>query len=142
MKSWYFPITCVEQKDDHGCAMACVATICGATYERARAEFFPRRRRFKDDDSLCVLSHQMISVARRLGFRARLVAQFKHLGRPAILPFAWSPGVRGTGIHCVVWDPFESRVIDPGYDNLTSEQYIQRWKNSGFGAIAITGKRY
>jgi hypothetical protein len=146
MKQWYFPIRRVVQEDDHGCGIAAVATVCGTTYERARSEFFPRRRRFHDDRSLHVSMLQMLRAVRRLGFSAVLADSFKQSKRPAIAFFSWVPEAMPDGnVHAVVWDPFNKQLIDVGYDHdrgLSDRFYLDLWKRSNFKSIVVTGRRY
>jgi hypothetical protein len=142
---WYFPLTRVEQTDDNGCGIACVATTCGVTYERARFEFFPRRRKFRDDKKLHVDGHAMVGAIRRLGFSAVWKKTYKAATSPVILVFSWLP-YNGMGMnHGVVWDPYEKRIIDPGYDHDYGHKpdfYFNLWKRSGYSALHITGKSF
>jgi hypothetical protein len=145
MKRWYFDLKRVVQEDDHGCGIASVAIACGVTYERARAEFFPRKRVFVDDESLHVVSDQMINVVRRLGFSCSMRDTFRGIMRPVLVPFAWHPGSTYSQVHCVVWDPWAKKFIDPGYDhdyNHESKFYIDLWKRSQYRVLAITGRAY
>jgi hypothetical protein len=141
MKRWYFNLTRISQLDNNGCGIASVAIVCGVTYDRARAEFFPRRRRFKDDKSLHVDSEQMMRVIRRLGFS--VVVRDSYLGtmRPSIVPIAWSPGSPNTAVHAVVWDPWAKRVLDPGWDHPSTERLKEMWKRSGYQVLTVTGRR-
>lgn len=143
MKRWYFPLRRVEQGDNHGCGIACVATVCGITYERARSEFFPRRSKFRDDESLHVAPSQMMHVIQQLGFSSLETTRFRPHQRPAIVFFAWCPERASSGIHGVVWDPFTKRLIDPGYDHdrcLPERFYLRLWKQSNFKSLVITGR--
>ncbi len=145
LQRWYFPLVRVSQVDDNGCGIACVATTCGTTYERARHEFFPRRKRFRDDKSIHVDSRRIQRAVRRLGFATRLSMDFRREKCPAILVFSWMPYAGWDGMHGVVWDPFEQRIHDPGYDHDCShppEFYFDLWKKSGYAAILVTGKRH
>jgi hypothetical protein len=146
LKRWYFPLARVRQVDDNGCGIACVATVCGATYWRARSEFFPRRRKFCDNTSLHVAGRQMKGIIRRLGFSVVSASKFRHLRKPAIMVFEWGPDAFSQGqVHGVVWDPFDMRIIDPGYDhdrNLPNAYYFALWRRSGYPALVITGKRH
>ena len=145
MNDWFFPIKKVAQEDHNGCAIACVATVCGITYERARSEFFPRRRMFEDDESLWVGGVQMTRVIRKLGFRVVPTRNFKELECPTILAFAWSPGYRDSNCHSIVWDHVTQQFIDPDPMAVSGESlkhYHDLWKRSGFNALAITGKRH
>jgi hypothetical protein len=144
VKQWYFPLARVKQRDDYGCAMASSAIVCGLTYSRMRSEFFPKRRHFTDDRSLCVRGDHMLRVINRLGFTAKYhTGSFKHLKCPVIVPFAWFPPDTDW-IHCVVWDPFEKRYIDPGPDHerhMSQDEYSKLWSKSDYRVIVVTGKR-
>lgn len=145
MKRWYFDLKRVEQEDDHGCGIAAVAIACGVTYERSRAEFFPRKRMFVDDETMHVVSDQMIKVVRRLGFSCSLQDSHRGLMRPVIVPFSWMPGCSYSSVHCVVWNPWEKRFIDPGWDhdrNLPNSYYLDLIKRSNYSVLAITGRVY
>ena len=144
MKNWYFDIKRIKQKNNHGCAIACVAAVCGVTYERARYEFFPKQIKFIDDDSLCVTAEQMIKVIDELGFEARGVDDFRVVkDRPVIIPLSWSSYTFTAGIHCIVYDPFKKCYIDPGPDqgNFTAKQYVELWQNFSFQSIVVTRKK-
>lgn len=131
----------MAQGDDHGCAIACVAMICGLTYERCRAEFFPRRTKFKDDKTMMVNADQMMRVIRRLGYSCIHVdGSFKQHKLPAIVLFDWRTVPEST--HAVVWDPFRSTFLDPGYDwPMSSELYMKNWRRSNYASIVVTGRR-
>ena len=148
MKDWFFPIKRVEQGDWNGCGIASVAAICSVTYWRARAEFFPLRRQFRDDPTLHVAQDHMVRVIERLGFSAEIVsnASFKRRAAPAITCFSWVPDIPGNafGIHAIVWDPFKKVFIDPGPDNfrnLPARKYLELIRKSNFNTIVITGKK-
>ena len=148
MDRWLFPIKRVKQVDWNGCGIAAVATACGVTYERARSEFFPRREKFIDDRRLRVNEAQMLRVIDALGFQAKPSGAIFQHKRPAIVTFSWNPkndpNVDTTGVHAVVWNPWQKRFIDPGTDyalDHPNSKYINLWKQSGFRAIIITGKK-
>lgn len=145
MKSWYFPLVRVEQADNNGCAIAATAIVCGVTYERARATFFPRTKAFKDDKSLHMAGPRIQGAVRRLGFSTVLSPRsFIDARVPAILVFDWEPGAEWTSRHSVVWDPFEARIIDPGSDwerHQPRSFYFNLWKKSGYAAMLVTGRR-
>ena len=86
----------------------------------------------------------IIDVARRLGFKARVDrVSFKRSNVPVIVLFAWYPDDEACGVHAVVWDPFERRVIDPGTDHAFKHPtsfYHDKWKASNYLTIAVTGK--
>lgn len=144
MKQWYFPLARVEQDDNYGCAIASVATVCGVTYGRARAEFFPKRRDFDDNRTLCVRGHHMLRVIHKLGFKAHFHhGTYGHFRCPVLVPFAWFPP-DPNWIHCVVWDPFGEEYIDPGPDHndpAPNNRYTKLWRKSNFRVIVVTGKR-
>jgi hypothetical protein len=147
MKRWYFPIERVPQRDDHGCGIAAVATVCGVTYNRARSEFFPCRRKFHDDQSLHVNQHQIVRAVRRLGFSVVVGDRFKRQLRwPTIAFFSWVPGAKSSdnNVHALVWDPFAKRLIDVGYDHdrgLSNDFYLGLVKRSNYRSLVVTGKR-
>jgi len=144
MKRWYFDIKRVMQVNNHGCGIATVATVCGVTYERARHEFFPKKRRFRDGEDLCVDAIAMIKVINKLGFDAETVPDFRKVkDRPVIVPFSWSPYAPDYGIHSVVWDPFKKRFIDPGPDegNFSEKEYVGFWKYFKYQSVVVTGKK-
>jgi len=140
---WLFPLKRIKQVDYNGCGIASVATVCGLTYERARAEFFPRRKRFVDDESLHIDSDQMLSMIHRLGFKGRIVESCpERLKNPTIFIFDWSPDL-GSGTHAVVWDPFKRKILDPGPDasyNRSNKFYFNLWKRSRYASCVVTGK--
>ena len=142
---WYFPLNRVSQKDDNGCGIACVATVCGVTYARARHEFFPRRRKFQDDKRLHVDGIAMIRAIRRLGFSATMEPTYKGADCPVILVFSWKPYTGTDAHHGVVWDPWKKHIIDVGYDydyGHKNEFYFNLWKASGYSAIHVTQKSF
>ena len=141
MERWYFPLIRVAQKDNHGCGIAAVATVCGLTYVRARAEFFPKRQSFKDDKRLHVDLKTSAAVIRRLGFETEEIDNPVSFDCPTIFTFCWDVNSRLKDYHTVVWNPFDLKVIDPGHDHtrgLTNEYYFSLWKKSGFRPLAIT----
>lgn len=143
MKSWFFEIKRVPQDNWHGCGIACVAAICGATYPRARSEFFPGKKRFTDNGSLCVNAYEMVRVIKKLGFESEIVDEYKSHHLPAIVPFAWHPGEKTTGVHAVVWNPFRKKFIDPGFDHdrmLEKKFYESKWRESHYSAVIVTGR--
>lgn len=142
MKSWYFPIRRVEQGDDYGCAIACVATVCGLTYDRARYEFFDRKP-VKDGPLIQITVYDMLRVVRRLGFKARTSSRLVKTRHPTIVVFKWQPTVPTSLCHSVVWDPFDRRFVDPGWDdgNITNERYTSLWRDSGTRTLVISGRR-
>lgn len=141
MKDWYYPIKHVRQGDENGCAIACIAIIAGLTYERARAETFPKRRTFRDNKSLHVDDDRMSSTFRRLGFHVNHSATFRDHKRPAVLVFEWEPGMPSSDRHAVVWDPFSERFLDPGYgpNFHNTDRYLTLWQKTGYRATIVTG---
>lgn len=142
MKNWFFPIQRMEQRDDYGCGIACVAMICGVTYERCRSEFFPNKRadQIKDDRTLMVSGDQMMQVIRRFGYSCVARAGFKEHKLPAIVFFDWQTPPHGT--HAVVWDPFRESFLDPGYDwPLSPARYMKNWRRSNYGSVIVTGRK-
>lgn len=143
-KRWYFDLVRVAQQDYfHGCGIAAVATACGVSYPRARSEFFPRRTKFTDSAKMHVTQDQQLAVIRRLGFAAEFRDSFRLTSTPMLLSFVWSPGYEDAGCHCVVWDPVQDRIIDPGLDHDRGNDkrfYLNLWKRSGYRSIVITGR--
>jgi hypothetical protein len=153
MERWYYPIVRVPQVDNYGCGVAAVATLCGATYERTRAECFPNKQKFKARDMM-VTAEQMQEACRRLGIATTLVGwdvDFRLYRLPAILTVAWCPTYAHTGVHCVVWNPFSQvavkryggvnqHVIDPGDDKRSDENYLDLARQSNFHIILATGR--
>lgn len=117
-----------------------MAIVCGVTYERAKHEFFPRRRveDIKDNVTLQVTAQQMMAVIRRLGFSCVSRNGFKEHMCPSIVVFDWRSG----GTHAVVWDPSRGCFLDPGYDwPLAHKHYMKNWRRSGYANVVVTGKR-
>lgn len=142
MDRWFFPIQRMEQRDDHGCAIACVAMVCGISYERAKQEFFPRERAetLADDKRLMMNGEQMMRVIRKLGYSCVARSGFKEHKLPSIVVFDWKTPNSGT--HAVVWDPFRECFLDPGYDwPLSSKRYMQNWRRSNYASVIVTGKK-
>jgi hypothetical protein len=147
MNRWHFPIMRVPQRGDHSCGIAAVATVCGITFARARAELFPRRTEHFDDKTSHVSQDRMVKTIRKLGFCVRVTDDFRKFKRPAIVTFSWYPSfnsLRDSSIHSVVWDPWERRFIDPGPDMLygkKNSEYVKLWKLSNYKALVVTQKR-
>ena len=145
MERWYFPLKHVAQGDSYGCAIACVAVVAGLTYERARAEMFPRRREFVNGHALRADEDQIRAALDRLGFKTSTVTNLAVNRGPVIVSFAWNPERRGGCRHAVVWDPFARRFIDPGNANGyvahdEGEKFLDLWKRSGWRATVVTGR--
>ena len=145
MDRWYFPLRAVRQPDHNGCAIACLATICGLSYERAKAEAFPRRRSFSDNPSIRLDDRRMLAAFRRLGFRATVEPTHEGLRCPCVLYYECDPGIAGSLVHALVWDPFAERCIDPAEDDgklSAGDQSaaLDRWRRTGWSVIAVRGK--
>lgn len=126
----------VEQLQDTGCAVACVAMVAGVSYTRAALHVKGRRH-----GDLSAYFTEMARGLRSMGFTCRMGIDFRRTRRRAILMFEWRccPG----DYHCVVWDPsFGGRFVDPGYDrSLTHQFYIDSWRRSGSQSLIITGRK-
>jgi len=143
MKRWYFDIERIQQGNHYGCGIACVATVAGVTYARARHEFFPHVKKFKEGKHLAVSGEHMVNALRRLGFEAAIEDDFKKLKVPAIVPFKWVHLSKWSGVHAVVWNPFDRKFVDPGSDHdrgLDNLFYENKWRKSNFSVVAVTGK--
>lgn len=143
---WYYPLVRVDQRDWHGCGIAAVATACGVSYERARHEFYPRRKfgtRMSLDDGLATSQAHMARVIRRLGYSV-VSSPRLDLQRPGLMTFAWRPDIVDSGIHCVVWDPASKSFLDPsGPDHdlrRSTGYYLNKWRRSNFRVLVLTGK--
>ena len=145
MDRWYFPLDHVEQGDSNGCVVASVAIVTGLSYLRARHEMFPKRRDFVDDRSLWCDEAQSTRCLRRLGFATRQVDDHRRTKRPALVSFAWHPEDPRSCAHCVVWDPWKERFIDPGNANgyvshEEAERFIDLWKRTAWTSTLVTGR--
>jgi len=149
MDRWFFEIKRVEQGDWNGCGIGATATVCGVSYERARHEFFPRRKVIKDDKRLWVSAQAMLKVIQRLGFTVEFRKENPcDVDLPVVtflsyhLPGRAYPG-DPNACHAVVWDPFKKRFLDPGpnQEHNTNAYYAELWKNNKYDSIVLTGKR-
>jgi hypothetical protein len=148
VKKWPFDIERVYQIDDHGCGIAAVATVCGVTYSRAKATFFPGRAP-KDGLGLHVSQEQMLRAIRDLGFSGRVADDYtKFKDRPVIVPFSWCPAadplIAASTTHCIIWNPIMKRFHDPGPDHdrrLSMQFYRRAWEMSKYQVIVVTGKK-
>lgn len=141
MNRWFFPIRRIEQGDDHGCAIACTAMVCGISYDRAKQEFFPHSHAefLRDDKNLHVDHKRMMSVIRRLGYTCTFEENFMSYKLPSIVMFDWgfSPGT-----HAIVWEPWRECFLDPGYDwPMNNKTYMKFFEKKKYGSVILTGRK-
>jgi len=133
-------INVVLQQHDNGCAVACVAMVTGVSYADAfKAAFGPRSRR---SVRLELTLSQVAGAIRSLGFRCRHGSDWLSGAFPAVLMFEWDHDIMPPGtFHCVAYDPFRRRVVDPGGTDFSQARYRRMWNESGRMSLVVTGRR-
>lgn len=119
----------VEQLHYSGCAIACIATIAGRTYDEAQRT--AQRERSRDKS---LWDHEIVETLASFGIRGRFVEGHVLDDRPAILMFDWPESVL---THCVVWDPIAVRFIDPSIGSREQLFEWEFWVSSGRHAVVV-----
>lgn len=139
MDKWFFPMRTVPQQG-MGCALACVATIAGVSFNTAKKAAFPRdwrdRTGFGGGKNLLLDEDRTLAAFRRLGWQARPVNDFRRLISPSIVFIQFDPRT----IHAMVWDPFIKEFRDPGNGWYHRKEIMGYWREGRFRSVTVTGR--
>lgn len=144
MDKWFFEMKTVPQQG-LGCALACVATIAGVSFDEAKKAAFPRdwrdRGGFWANKTLELDEDRVRAAFRRLGWQARPVDDFRRRKAPSVVFLTYGQErYPGQAIHAVVWDPFTREFRDPGSNWAHKDEIIQQWRWGGFRSVTVTGR--
>lgn len=138
MDKWFFPMKTVPQQG-LGCALACVATVAGVSFDTAKKAAFPRdwRQRVGYGPKTLEMNEDRVRQAlRRLGWMTRPVNDFRRLISPSIVFLRYEYG----SIHAMVWDPFAKEFRDPGAGYSHRDEILKDWRRGGFRSVTVTGR--
>ena len=130
----------VEQEDDAGCGIACVAMITGKTYQQAE-RFFRERVFLPIDRKPHTRHYQLRRALRKLGITTekRLFRKWRSIENLSIVPINRR---LDTGWHWVVFVPNGARpyILDPA-QGKGRRRYDFRGINSRGFYVAVLGNR-
>jgi len=140
MDKWFFPIQTVPQQG-LGCALACVATIAGVTFDTAKKAAFPRDWRNRGgygigNRSLELDEDRVLAAFRRLGWMAKPVNDFRRRKDPSVVFLRYEHG----SLHAVVWDPFAQEFRDPGSGWSHKHEIIKDWRRANYRSVTVSGR--
>lgn len=138
MDKWFFQMKTVPQQG-RGCALACVATVAGVTFDRAKKAAFPRdhvrRSLFGIGSASIEVNEDRVRAAlRRLGWVTRPVNDFRRLSTPSIVFLKYSSG----SIHAMVWDPYIREFRDPGAGYFHKGEIMEDWRRGHYRSVTVT----
>lgn len=129
--------------DYNGCAIACVAMVCGVSYHDARRVMFPRMRVFKDNHTIWGSHKRVVSSIEKLKHSVKQANTYVRKTVPCILSFAWEPKNPRSVCHSVVWDPWRKIMIDPStsagiVSHEETSDYVKLWKETNWLVLVVS----
>ena len=121
----------VQQEDEEGCGIACVAMLTGSTYKQMKRYF--AENIFINQKKVHTRNYQIRNALSRHGIHTsnKVFREWRKINSSAIVPISRR---RDGGWHWVlfIYDPEKSYVIDPHYGRTNNKYYFRGLRAKGF----------